>query len=338
MIAAPNTEDNIHLDVLARLSNLLMDENFKENLLKGNTVEEFMAVIDKAESEKIKEDNKEKNDGFPRVLAVTACPTGIAHTYMAEQGLKDAASKMGVSIKVETNGSGGAKNVLTKKEIEHAEGIIVAADVNVEMSRFNGKKVVIVTVAKGIHEAEALINKVISGDAKVYTSATKVEDKTSTEKESIGRQIYKHLMSGISHMLPFVIGGGILIAIAFLIDTIAGVPMDGNFGTGTPVSWFLKNVGGYAFGFMLPILSAYIAYSIAGRPGIAAGFVGGYLATVSSFSIGVQVSGVDTGAVPGFLGALASGFISGYLVLGLMKLCSRLPRSLEGNQQLTDSI
>lgn len=331
LIAAPNSEDNVHLEVLARLSNLLMDENFKLDLLNAKTKEEFLGVIDKAEGvKKQEEDNKVELSSY-EVLAVTACPTGIAHTYMAEQALIDKAKEMGVTIKVETNGSGGAKNILTSEEIEKAKGIIVAADTNVEMSRFDGKKVVIVPVAKGIHEPEALINKVLNGEAPLYHSGSeKSETKEETSKDSVRHTIYKHLMSGISHMLPFVIGGGILIALAFLIDGIAGVPTDSNFGTGTPVSRFLKTLGGYAFNFMLPILAAYIAYSIAGRPGIAAGLVGGYLATVSSFNIEVKISGNDTGSTAGFLGALLAGFLAGYIVLGLMKLTEKLPKALDG--------
>lgn len=333
LIAAPNTEDNVHLEVLARLSNLLMNEDFKNNLLKAQTKEEFLKVIDEAENVKKEEEtHKEVLSGYT-VLGVTACPTGIAHTYMAEQALIDKAKEMNVSIKVETNGSDGAKNILTDEEIKNAKGIIVAADTNVEMSRFDGKRVVIVPVAKGIHEPEALINEVLEEKAPIYhsNSTSKAENSSTKQgKDSVWHTIYKHLMSGVSHMLPFVIGGGILIALAFLIDGIAGVPTDGNFGTGTPVSWFLKTLGGYAFNFMLPILAAYIAYSIAGRPGIAPGLVGGYLATLSSFNIEVVISGNDTGSTAGFLGALIAGFVAGYIVLGLEKLTEKLPKALDG--------
>lgn len=328
LIAAPNSEDNVHLEVLARLSNLLMNEDFKNNLLKAKTVDEFLKVIDEAEQEKVEE--KTITEAYPRVLAVTACPTGIAHTYMAEQALIDKAKEMNISIKVETNGSGGAKNVLTDDEISHAEGIIIAADTNVEMDRFNGKRVVIVPVAKGIHEPDQLINEALSTSTPIYKPGEKAATGNNGEKESFWHQIYKHLMSGVSHMLPFVIGGGILIALAFLIDTIAGVPAGANFGTGTPVSWFLKTLGGYAFAFMLSVLAAFIAHSIAGRPGFAVGLVGGFLATVSSFSIEVQISGVDGGSTAGFLGALLAGFLAGYIVK-LLERCFRwLPKSLDG--------
>ena len=333
LIAAPNSEDNVHLEVLARLSNLLMDENFKNNLINAKTNEEFLKVIDDAEKERIEEEVKEeeKKVDLPEILCVTGCPNGIAHTYMAEESLKKKAEELGFTCKVETNGSGGIKNLLTDEEIEHAKGIVVAADVSVEMARFDGKKVVVTTVSKGIHEPENLIKKAISEDCLIYHSDSKEEKKSvSGEKESTWHKIYKHLMNGVSHMLPFVIGGGILIALAFMIDTFAGVKTDANFGTGTPVSWFFKTVGGYAFNFMLPILAAFIAHSIAGRPGLAVGFVGGYLATVSSFSIEVQISGNDTGSTAGFLGALCAGFLAGYIVKLLEKICSRFPKSLEG--------
>ena len=328
LIAAPDSEDNVHLEVLARLSNLLMDENFKNNLLNAKTKQEFLKIIDDAEQEKIQKEETTSQEEFPEILAVTACPTGIAHTYMAEEALKKAGEKLGVSIKVETNGSGGAKNILTKEEIEHCKGIIVAADVNVEMDRFNGKKVVQVAVAKGIHEPEALINKVLDDSAPVYTSSNASKEQSSNDNGSIFHQIYKHLMSGVSHMLPLVIGGGILIALAFLVDTIycnaTGTPIDGSFGTMTAFSSWVKTLGGAAFGFMLPIFAAFIAYSIAGRPGLAVGFVGGWTTTVSSFSI------KDTGSTSGFLGALFAGFIAGYIVKGLMYITRKLPKSLDG--------
>lgn len=333
LIAAPNTEDNVHLEVLARLSNLLMDEDFKNNLINTKSKEEFLKVIDDAEKERIEEENSvvETSD-LPDILAVTGCPNGIAHTYMAEESIKKKAEEMGYTCKVETNGSGGIKNLLTDEEIEHAKGIIVAADVNVEMDRFDGKHVVISTVSKGIHEPESLIKQAVNGDAPVYKSGN-TETKKSTDKKdskSVFHNIYKHLMNGVSHMLPFVIGGGILIAIAFMIDSFAGVPTDGNFGTGTPVSWFFKTVGGYAFQFMLPILAAFIAHSIAGRPGLAVGFVGGYLATLSKFSIQYVITNEDTGASAGFLGALAAGFIAGYIIKLLELCCKKFPKSLEG--------
>lgn len=332
LIAAPNTEDNVHLEVLARLSNLLMDENFKNNLINAKSVEEFLDVINKAEEERIEEEKKDetpKNE-YPEILGVTGCPNGIAHTYMAEESLKKKAEEMGYSCKVETNGSGGIKNLLTDEEIEHAKGIVVAADVNVEMSRFDGKRVVIATVSKGIHEPEALIKEAVSGEAPIYHSDNKETKAKDSGGNSIVHQFYKHLMNGVSHMLPFVIGGGILIAIAFMIDTFAGVPTDSNFGTGTPVSWFLKTTGGVAFNFMLPVFAAFIAYSIAGRPGLAVGFVGGSLATLSSYSIEVQISGNDTGSTAGFLGTLVAGFLAGYIVKLLEKCTSKFPKSLDG--------
>ncbi len=332
LIAAPNTEDNVHLEVLARLSNLLMDENFKNDLINAKSIEEFLEVINKAEAERIEEEKKDETpkDEYPEILGVTGCPNGIAHTYMAEESLKKKAEEMGYSCKVETNGSGGIKNLLTEEEIEHAKGIVVAADVNVEMSRFDGKRVVIATVSKGIHEPETLIKEAVSGEAPIYHSDSKETKTKDNGGNSLIHQFYKHLMNGVSHMLPFVIGGGILIAIAFMIDTFAGVPTDSNFGTGTPVSWFLKTTGGVAFNFMLPVFAAFIAYSIAGRPGLAVGFVGGSLATLSSYSIEVQISGNDTGSTAGFLGALVAGFLAGYIVKLLEKCTSRFPKSLDG--------
>lgn len=332
LIAAPNSEDNIHLEVLARLSNLLMDENFKNSLISASSKEEFLKIIDEAEEKRIKEENKATPvTNLPKILAVTGCVNGIAHTYMAEESLKKKAEEMGYSIKVETNGSGGVKNLLTDEEIANCDGIIVAADVNVEMDRFAGKKVVIATVGKGISDPGSLIKKLYDGSVEPYKGNTeKKESKNEKEGNSVWHSIYKHLMSGVSHMLPFVIGGGILIAIAFMIDTFAGVPQDGNFGTGTPVSWFFKTVGGTAFGFMLPVLAAFIAYSIAGRPGLAVGFVGGSLATVSSFSIQVKISGQDSGATAGFLGAIAAGFLAGYVIKLLEKATCKFPKSLDG--------
>ncbi|EJO5346801.1 PTS sugar transporter subunit IIA [Clostridium botulinum] len=314
MIAAPEGENNVHLDVLARLSTMLMNEEFKNSLINAKNKDEFLNLIDSKENDKINEANIEKeNDGY-KVLAVTACPTGIAHTFMAAESLENKAKDMGISIKVETNGSGGAKNVLTKEEIEKAECIIVAADKKVDMARFNGKKVIQTKVANGIHKAEKLLNEAISGNAPVYNHNGKSEDiEVETEKESIGRQIYKHLMNGVSHMLPFVIGGGILIALAFLFDDYAINPS--KFGSNTPLAAFLMQVGGTAFGFMLPVLAGYIAMSIGDRPALAVGFVGGMLANSGG---------------SGFLGALLAGFIAGYLVLLLKKIFSKLPDSLEG--------
>ncbi|SCJ93609.1 EIIABC-Fru [uncultured Clostridium sp.] len=319
LIAAPEGENNLHLDVLARLSMMLMDPDFKETLIKATSADEFLSLIDSKENERQeaeskKEEAKVNSIGY-RVLAVTACPTGIAHTFMAAESLENKANDMGISIKVETNGSGGAKNVLTKEEIANAECIIVAADKKVDMARFEGKKVIQTKVANGIHKAEELLNKAISGNAPVYHHEGGGSDEASEsgEKESVGRQIYKHLMNGVSHMLPFVIGGGILIALAFLFDDYSIDPA--NFGMNTPFAAFLKTTGGAAFGFMLPVLAGYIAMSIGDRPALAVGFVGGLLANEGG---------------SGFLGALAAGFIAGYLMLGLKKLFSKLPQSLEG--------
>lgn len=314
MIAAPDGENNLHLEVLARLSTMLMDENFRNRLLNAKSEEHFIKLIDEFENEKVNKVKEESKDGY-RVLAVTACPTGIAHTFMAAESLEEKAKEMGVSIKVETNGSGGAKNVLTAKEIEEAECIIIAADKKVDMARFSGKKVIQTKVANGIHKAEELINKAISGDAPIYnySGSNTSDEEVSGEKESVGRQIYKHLMNGVSHMLPFVIGGGILIALAFLFDDYSIDPA--NFGMNTPFAAFLKTIGDTAFGFMLPVLAGYIAMSIGDRPALAVGFVGGMLANSGG---------------SGFLGALLAGFIAGYLVVGLKKLFDKLPDSLEG--------
>lgn len=327
MIAAPEKGGDVHLEVLSRLSTILMDEQFRKDLLAAKDKKEFLSIIDKKEIEKFGEEAKAEPEkkGY-RILAVTACPTGIAHTFMAAEALEKKGAEMGYALKAETNGSGGAKNVLTKEEIEQADGIIVAADKNVEMARFEGKKVLKVKVADGIHKPQELIQKIIDGDAPVYHhhGAADTATESSGEKESIGRQIYKHLMNGVSHMLPFVIGGGILIAIAFLLDDYSINPS--NFGSNTPLAAWFKTVGGTAFGFMLPILAGYIAYSIADRPGLAAGFVGGMIATK-----GWEFTDLtDHAAVPGFIGALFAGFAAGYLVLLLEKLCEKLPQSLEG--------
>ena len=321
MIAAPDTEDNVHLDVLSRLSTLLMDEEFTTALYAAKSPKEFLSVIDKFEADKLAEEAEEAAEQAAEapvaerlVLAVTACPTGIAHTYMAAEALQNMAEKMGVTMKVETNGSGGVKNKLTAEEIAAAEGIIVACDKNVPVERFAGKPVIFVKVADGINKPKELIEAILEGKAAIYEG--KSEEKQSEAeptKESTGRQIYKHLMNGVSHMLPFVIGGGILIALAFLLDMeFAGTA---KFGSGTPAAAFFKNVGGMAFSMMMPILAGYIAMSIGERPGLMLGIVGGFLAASGG---------------SGFFGALFAGFIGGYLVLALRKLFSALPDSLEG--------
>jgi len=333
MIAVPNNNDNLHLEVLARLSTILMDENFRTNLINCTDKNEFLTLINKKEMEKFPEEVKEEvkmNKSGYRILAVTACPTGIAHTYMAAESLESKGKELGVSIKVETNGSGGAKNVLTKEEIANADCIIIAADKNVEMARFNGKKVIKTKVADGIHKATDLINQAVSGNVPVYNHSGKADESSSSsmENESVGRQIYKHLMNGVSHMLPFVIGGGILIALAFLFDTF-NPANPGGFGSGTPLAAVLMKIGGTAFGFMLPVLAGFIAMSIADRPGLAVGFVGGMLANT-----GATFANAFDGKLPavssGFLGALLAGFVAGYIVLGLKKLFANLPNSLEG--------
>lgn len=328
LIAAPNTEDNVHLDVLSRLSVMLMDENFTTSLRNAKTVEEFLKVIDEAEAEKAEEKGTEppqeesSTAGKKFILAVTGCPTGIAHTYMAAESLEKKAKELGCDIKVETRGSGGAKNVLTKEEIAKADCIIVAADTQVPMERFNGKPVISCKAADGISKSEELLKKAMGGNAAVYHAGNaRAEEADEEGKDSVGHQIYKHLMNGVSHMLPFVVGGGILIAIAFLIDGFSvdlnSLPMEerGNFGTITPAAAMFKSIGGTAFGFMLPILAGFIALSIADRPGLAVGFVGGAVAA---------------NGTSGFLGALVAGFLAGYLVLGLKKAFSKLPDSLEG--------
>ena len=319
MIAAPDGENNVHLEVLSRLSTLLMDEKFRQDLIDAKDKDEFLAMIDKAEKEKFKEEKAEEkaeadkeDDGYFEVLAVTACPTGIAHTYMAAEAMEKKAKEMGIKFKVETDGSGGVKNKLTKDEIEHAKCIIVAADREVEMARFNGKKVIQTKVANGINKAEELLTDAINEKASIYEGGGEVVEDDGA-KESIGRQIYKHLMNGVSHMLPFVIGGGILIALAFLFDDASlGAK---TFGSNTPFAAFLKTIGDTAFGFMLPILAGYIAMSIGDRPALVTGFVGGAIANSGG---------------SGFLGALLAGFIAGYLMVFLKKLFSKLPYSLEG--------
>ncbi len=326
MIAAPNDGD-LHLEVLSRLMTILMDEEFRRNLLAADTKEKFLKAIDEKEAEKFPDEPKvqQQSEAGYRVLAVTACPTGIAHTYMAAEALEKAGKKLGYTIKVETNGSGGAKNVLTRKEIEEADGIIIAADKTVETARFNGKRLISAAVSDGIKKPEELIQKIIDGDAPVYRYSGNTISNDSAENERFTRKIYKHLMNGVSNMLPFVVAGGIFIAIAFLIDTISGAPQDSNFGTNTPAAAFFKTIGGYAFNFMIPILAGYIGKSIADRPGLLVGFVGGFLATTGS-----TFSAVGGDIPSGFLGALFAGFVGGYLMLGLRKLCDKLPQALEG--------
>lgn len=326
MIAAP-LDGNVHLEVLSRLTVLLMDEQFRADLLAAKSAAEFLSVIDRKEKEKFGEEAKSVapvKSGY-RVLAVTACPTGIAHTYMAAEALEKAGEKMGIAVKAETNGSGGAKNVLTREEIANCDGIIIAADKTVDTARFNGKPVLSVPVSKGISNPEELIQKIVDGKVPVFHSDKADTSVSSGEKESFGRQLYKHLMNGVSHMLPFVVAGGILIAIAFLIDTIMGAPQDGGFGTNTPIAAWFKTIGGYAFNFMIPILGGYIAMSIADRPGLLVGFVGGFMATLGS------TFAAPGGDIPsGFLGALLAGFVGGYVMLGIERLCDRLPKALEG--------
>lgn len=313
MIAVPEVDSDGHLKLLAGLSTMLMDEKFKMSLIKAKSKDEFLKIIDDKENEKI-DKIEEDNECKYRILAVTACPTGIAHTYMAAEALSEKGKELNISIKVETNGSGGAKNILTKEEIENAECIIVAADKNIEMSRFNGKRVIRTKVANGIHKAKELIEEAVSGKVSIYYSDKPSDSKEENlENEGIGHKIYKHLMNGVSHMLPFVIGGGILIALAFLFDNYSINPA--NFGSNTPFASFLKDIGGTAFAFMLPVLSGYIAMSIGDRPALAVGFVGGMIANKGN---------------SGFLGALFAGFVAGYLVLFLKKIFKSLPDSLEG--------
>lgn len=334
LIAAPNTEDNVHLDVLSKLSVLLMDENFTHGLRNAKTVEEFLSVIDQAEAEKDAEEEKNNSadtkeaaeekttDNGKLILAVTGCPNGIAHTYMAAENIEKKAKELGCRVKVETRGSGGAKNVLTKAEIAEAACIIVAADTQVPMDRFAGRPVIQCKVSDGISKAEELLDRALNGNVPLYQAKGSSQAADSEEEsDSVGHQIYKHLMNGVSHMLPFVIGGGILIAIAFLIDGFAvdlnSLPFDerSNFGTITPMAAMFKSIGGVAFGFMLPILAGFIAMSIADRPGLAVGFVGGAIAA---------------NGTSGFLGALVAGFVAGYLVRLLKKLFEKLPEGLEG--------
>lgn len=330
LIAAPNTEDNIHLTVLSRLSMLLMDDDFRANLMKAESVDEFLHDIDMAEREKFEEEpeetSKEEKKGY-QILAVTACPTGIAHTYMAAESLEKTAKEMGYTIKVETNGSGGDKNVLTAEEIAECDCIIVAADKDVRMARFDGKPVIVTKVANGIHKAKELIEEAESGNVPVYHSDSKAEESGfAGEKESLGRKIYKSLMNGVSHMLPFVIGGGILIALSFIFDSAnAGTEI---FGNGNPVSKFLNLVGNTSFGMMFPVLSGYIAMSIADRQALMPGIVGGLLAKAGTSVFLPEAEWISSG----FFGALIAGFVAGYLMLLVKKALEKLPQALEGTK------
>lgn len=334
LIAAPETKDNIHLEVLSRLSALLMDENFREKLRGAKTSEEFINYIDEAEKAKYGvEDTSQKelqNTGERtyEILCITACPTGIAHTYMAAEALEKAGKETNHKIKVETQGQSGVKNHLTKEEIKDAKAIIVAADTNVDLSRFNSKKLIKTGVAEGIHNPKELIEKALSDDAPIYYSNNgESNNDFEEEKMGFGRNIYRHLMSGVTHMLPFVVGGGILIAIAFLLDNYEINPS--GFGSNTPLAAFFKTIGDSAFGFMLTILAGYIAASIADRPGLAAGFVGGAIA-ISGVSIQSIQDPTVTVVSSGFLGALLAGFIAGYIIIFLRKIFSKIPKSLEG--------
>ena len=327
LIAAPNTKDNVHLDVLSKLSVMLMDENFTTSLRNAKSVDEFLQIIDAADESAKSIDDRlsdtgittEEKKGF-KLLAVTSCPTGIAHTYMAAEALEKAARAADCQIKIETRGSAGAKNVLTAEEIEAADCIIVAADAKVPMDRFNGKKVISCQVSDGIGKADQLVKQAMSGNVEVFHGESSETTTAVTGKESVAHKIYTQLMNGVSHMLPFVVGGGILIAIAFLIDGLSidinALPADqrGNFGTITPVAAMFKNIGGVAFGLMLPVLAGFIGMAIGDRPALALGFVGGMMAANGK---------------SGFLGALVAGFLAGYLILGLRKICDKLPDAIE---------
>ena len=323
LIAAPDTNDNIHLDVLSRLSTLLMDANFREKLLSAKSKDEFLKIIDDAEDTKLNK-NENQNGGY-ELLGITGCPTGIAHTYMAAEGLENAGKETGHLIKVETQGQSGAQNVLTDEEIKRAKAIIIAADVNVDLSRFDGKRILRTGVTDGIRRPKELIEKALEDDIPVYHHTNDEGEENNSNRG--GKNIYKHLMSGVTHMLPFVVGGGILIAIAFLLDDYSINPA--NFGMNTPIAAFFKTIGGMAFDFMLLILSGYIAMSIGDRPGLVVGFVGGAIAkagtTFTSLSNPEEVL-----VSSGFLGALLAGFIGGYVILLLKKVFSFMPKSLEG--------
>ncbi len=354
LIAAPNTSDNVHLQVLSKLSVMLMDESFTNSLVNASSVEEFLSIIDKEETKKDEKDapkEAEKAESDVFIIGVTACPTGIAHTYMAAEALEKKAAELGYKIKVETRGSGGAKNVVTDAEIAKAAAIIVACDTKVPMDRFDGKKLIECKVADGINKAEELLKRAAKGDAPVYKAENGAKkEEVSENKGSVGHQIYTHLMSGVSHMLPFVIGGGIMTALAFLIDTICGYGATGggNFGSMIPLSAFFKYAGGLAMGLMVPVLAGYIAYSIADRPGLAVGFTGGLLASsgnalAASYVWADSATGFQKfiadfafqsanggNTVSGFLGGIVAGFLAGYVVLLLKKLFSKLPASLDG--------
>ena len=334
LIAAPNTEDNVHLDVLSKLSVLMMDEDFANSLRNAASPEEFMAIIDKADDEKAGIDERLAETSIPedsannsevpsfKLLAVTGCPTGIAHTYMAAEGIEKAAKERGCAVKIETRGSGGAKNVLTAQEIADADCIIIAADTQVPMDRFDGKPLIECQVSDGISKAGELLDRAMNGDAPIYhaASGSLKESQTTKSGGGAGHQIYTQLMNGVSHMLPFVVGGGILIALAFLIDGLSvdmnslAVADRANFGTITPIAAWFKTLGGVAFGFMLPILAGYIAMAIGDRPALVLGFAGGMIAS---------------GGKSGFLGALVAGFVAGYVILLLRKICDKLPEALE---------
>jgi PTS system fructose-specific IIC component len=330
LIAAPNTKDNVHLEVLSKLSALLMDDDFTAKLRAAKTPQEFRSIIDETEKAKDAEESRKAAAGsstLPSIVAVTACPTGIAHTYMAAENLEKKAKEMGLVLKAETQGSVGAKNVLTQKEIDNCDGVIIAADKKIDLGRFDGKPVYVTSVSKGINEPENLINKIVKKEVPVYHNAGGKVSAASGEKDSVAHSIYKNLMNGVSHMLPFVVGGGILIALAFLSDTAAiGTS---NYGMGTPLAAFFKTVGGTAFGFMLPILAGFIAMSIADRPGLAVGFVGGALAS-AGYTFAYCADQSTALVSSGFIGALIAGFAAGYIVLALEKLFDKLPKSLEG--------
>lgn len=326
LIAAPNTEDNVHLDVLSKLSMMLMDEEFTSSLRNAKSAKEFLEIIDKADEEKKSVDERladmgEAEAGQTKILAVTGCPTGIAHTYMAAEGIEKAAKAKGCFVKVETRGSGGAKNVLTAQEIEEADCIIIAADTQVPMERFDGKRVIERQVSDGINKADELIELAMSGNAPVFKSANAAAGSSPAKSGGgVGHQIYTQLMNGVSHMLPFVVGGGILIAVSFLIDGLC-VDMNAlsaaeraNFGTITPIAALFKNIGGVAFGFMLPVLAGFIAMAISDRPALAVGFVGGMMAA---------------NGTSGFLGALVAGFAAGYIIKLLFVVCEKLPEAIE---------
>lgn len=324
MIAAPNTSDNVHLDVLSRLSTMLMDVDFKNKLISAKSKEEFLNIINETENEKFKEETKQEQ-GY-EILGITACPTGIAHTYMAAESLEAAGKEIGHLVKIETQGQSGVKNKLTKEEIKNAKAIIIAADIDIDLSRFKGKKILKAKVADGIHKPKELIEKALTDkNIPVYQGKGK-DDSEYENSDGVGSRIYRHLMNGVTHMLPFVVGGGILIAIAFLLDDYSIDPS--NFGMNTPIAAFFKTIGGIAFDFMLCILSGYIAMSIADRPGLAVGFVGGAVAKAGTTF--ASLSNPDVTLVSsGFLGALIAGFIGGYVVLLLRKVFSFLPKSLE---------